>query len=490
MPELRVETGPQKNQTFFLRPPGPYQIGRDLAADYPLFDRRASRAHFRIDFRDDGYCLTDLGSKAGTFVNDERIECTMLKPGDRIVAGRTAFSFAPDPTEDPLLGRTLGGYTILERVGKGGMGTVYRALQQSLERIVALKVLSEDVANDPELSALFIQEAKAAGELSHPNIVRVYDVNVIDGVLFYVMEYMAHGSVEDLLRREGKLPVDRALLIALQAVQGIEYAEHEKLVHRDIKPANLMVHESGSVKIGDLGIAVRLADRKPQSRAGAISGSPHYMAPEQALGRAIDSKADIYALGATLFQLLTGSPPFRGQSLKEILFAHIRTDPPELRKLVPEAPEALSVLLKSLLAKDPVRRPGGAAARQSLEAIIASRTRRAPPPTPEKEPRWKPYAALVAASILCLAIGAGAGIFFQHLGVVINDRTVRLDRVRAALREGHEALRAGDVERARKKLGEISNLPGSLDDWQILQPEIDDLKAATERGQPPPSVTK
>ena len=483
MPELRVETGPQKNQTFFLRPPGPYQIGRDLAADYPLFDRRTSRTHFRIDFRDDGYCLTDLASKGGTYVNDELIECAVLKPGDRIVAGRTAFSFAVDCAEDPLIGRTLGGYVILERVGKGGMGTVYRARQQSLERIVALKVLSEEVASDPELCALFVREAKASGELSHPNIVRVYDVDFIDGVLFYVMEFMAHGSVADLLRREGKLPVDRAIRIALQAAQGIEYAEHEKIVHRDIKPSNLMVHESGSIKIGDLGIAVRLAQPKAQPGAGAISGSPHYMAPEQALGRAVDSRADIYSLGATLFHLLSGVPPFRGQSLKEILFAVVRSDPPDLRKLTPEVPEALSVLVGSMLAKDPLRRPSSVAVRQGLEAIRSAESRHAPPPMPDQDPRWKPYAALVVASFLALALGAGVGIFFQHLGAVINGRNVRLERVQAALEDGHRALKAGEVDTARKKLEEISNLPGSLDDWQILQPQIDELKAAVKRAR-------
>src|SRR5213594_1956985 len=188
MPELKVERGNQKNQVFLLRAPGPFLVGRDLNADFPLFDRRASRSHFRIDFRDAGYQLTDLNSKAGTFINSQRVKTAVLSSGDRVLAGKTLFSFRLDAPEDPLVGRELGAYRMLERVGRGGMGIVYRALQLSLDRVVALKVLSDDLARDSDFSALFISEARKAGELSHPNIVRVYDVNVLNGILFYAME--------------------------------------------------------------------------------------------------------------------------------------------------------------------------------------------------------------------------------------------------------------------------------------------------------------
>ncbi len=481
MPELRVETGPQKSQTFRLRPPGPYQVGRDLEADFPLFDRRASRTHFRIDFRDEGYSLTDLASKAGTFVNDLRVTSQILKGGDRILAGKTLFSFVLDAAGDPLVGRNLGSYKILERVGRGGMGTVYRALQLSLDRVVALKVLSDELARDPDFSVLFVREARAAGELSHSNIVRVYDVNVLDGILFYVMEYMAHGSVEDLLRREGRLPVERALRIVIEAAAGLEYAEHEGVVHRDIKPANLMIHENGTVKIGDLGIATRLAERGRAAQGGGISGSPHYMAPEQALAREVDGRADIYALGASLHQMLSGSPPFRGRSLKEILFAHIRDEPPDLRRTAPSVPEPLALLVRKMLAKDPSRRPDSAASlRQTFQALRENVCRAPEAPARRPSPAWRSAALLLLSGALVFGVGTGLGALWSHLGSVMRDRSARLEGVRRILAEGMAALKAGDVDGARAKADELSRFEGSLEEWQILNPEIDAFERAVK----------
>ncbi|MBI4607360.1 MAG: protein kinase [Planctomycetes bacterium] len=475
MPELRVETGPQKSQAFLLRPPGPFRVGRDLTADFPLFDRRASRSHFRIDFRDEGYRITDLGSKAGTSVNDRRIESAVLAGGDHVLAGNTLFSFALDCPDDPLVGRHLGGYRILERVGRGGMGTVYRAVQLSLDRIVAVKVLADELARDPEFSALFVQEARAAAELSHPSIVRVYDVNLLDGILFYAMEFMAQGSAEDLLRRHGPLPIERVLRVAVQASSGLAYAQGHGVVHRDIKPANLMVHEGGAVKIGDLGIALRTQDRGP-GRSRGISGSPFYMSPEQALGRDVDSRADVYSLGASVHQLLTGSPPFRGRNLKEILYAQIREDPPDLRALRPGTPEPLVALVKQMLGKDPASRPEPAEAARRLEEVLAEEVRRtARPPRKRRPPR--PGLRWGLAAALCLVLGLCLGAFYTHVTGVLSARSARLERVRATIAEGRQTLRAGDLEGARRKAAEIAGFRGSEEEWQILAPEI----AAFER---------
>jgi len=368
MPALRVQTGSQKGQVFFLCPPGPLLFGRDLQADFPLFDPRVSRSHFSIEFCDEGYRLKDHGSKSGTYVNERRVTEAILLGSSRVRAGKTLFSFEPE--EDPLVGREVGGYRLLERVGRGGMGIVYRSLQLSLQRVVALKVLSEELSRDPDFSRLFVREARAAAELSHPNIVRVYDVNILNGILFYAMEYMARGNVEDLCRRRGPLPIETAVALALEAARGLEFAQSRGVVHRDVKPGNLMVHQTGTLKIGDLGIARRVRDRDEPALLGGISGSPHYMSPEQALGREVDSRSDIYALGASLHQMVAGAPPFTARSLKELLFAHIRDPAPDLRDLRPGVPAPLAELVQEMLAKDPAHRPpSGALIAERLERL-------------------------------------------------------------------------------------------------------------------------
>jgi serine/threonine protein kinase len=358
------------------------------------------------------------------------------------------------------------------------MGTVYRALQLSLERVVALKMLSADLASDREFSRLFIREARAAGELSHPHIVRVYDVNSLDGTLFYAMEFMAHGSVEDLLRREGPLSVERALELAIQAARGLEYAEHEGIVHRDIKPSNLMIHESGAVKIGDLGIATRSRDRGGTARSRGISGSPHYMAPEQVLGRDVDIRADIYALGASLFQALVGMPPFKGGTLKEILTAHIERPPPDVRAFRPGVPAPLALLLGSMLAKDPAKRPAAAVQlRKELEEIRATEPLAQPfRPRPRVE-KLAGVLGLAASMAVALALGIGGGLLYRYMRRELHDRRGRIERIETAISEGYEALERGDIEGAVRKGAEVSGIRGSTEDWDLLGPKI----AAFER---------
>ena len=487
MPEIRVETGAQKGQVFLLRPPGPYLVGRELAGDFPLFDRRASRRHFQIDFCDEGYRITDLGSKAGIIVDDSRVKTALLRPGARIIVGKTILSFHHDPPEDPLLGRELGGYRVLERVGRGGMGIVYRALQVSLDRIVALKVLSDELSRDQDFSILFVREARAAGELSHPHIVRVYDVNILDGVLFYAMEYMAHGSVEDLCRRTGRLSVRQALRVAIDAARGLDFAQREGVVHRDIKPSNLMIHENGTVKIGDLGIATHLSGHEAP-RGRGISGSPHYMSPEQILGRDVDARADIYSLGASLHQMLAGAPPFRGDSLKEILVAHVQQQPPDLRALRPDTPAPLADFVRTLLAKQPAERPSsGALLAERLEEILAATPeppRRAPRPSRR---RWIERAAFLASVGAAALLGGVLGTVVRHVRVELSDRDWTLNHVRRMLKAGREAIEASDLVAARAWAEELLSIQLPSDEREILQGEIESflhaLRAAAGAGK-------
>ncbi|MFQ5750069.1 MAG: serine/threonine-protein kinase, partial [Planctomycetota bacterium] len=260
------------------------------------------------------------------------------------------------PPADPLVGRVLGGNRLLERLGRGAVGAVYRALQLNLGREVALKILDPRLARDADMVASFRREARAAGQLVHPNIVQVYDVGEAEGFPFYSMELVAGGSLEDRLRGEGPLDWKAAVKAVRDCAQALTYAEEHDLIHRDVKPANLMVHPSGHVKLADLGLA---ATRGMIDREGA-GGTPHFMAPEAIGSRPVDTRADLYSLGCTLFRLVTGRTPFSGESVREILLAHRDTPPPSFRKAGFPVPRELEDLLAALLAKDPEERPATA----------------------------------------------------------------------------------------------------------------------------------
>ncbi len=277
------------------------------------------------------------------------------------------------PAADPLAGRVLGGNRLLERLGRGAVGAVYRALQLNLEREVALKILDPRLARDVDMVASFRREARAAGQLVHPNIVQVYDVGEAEGLLFYSMELVAGGSLEDRLRREGPLEWKDAVKAVRDCAQALTYAEEHELVHRDVKPANLMLHPSGHVKLADLGLAATrgLIDRE------AAGGTPHFMAPEAIGSQTVDTRADLYSLGCTLFRLVTGRTPFSGESVREILRAHRDTPAPSFRKAGIPVPRELEDLLARLLAKDPEGRPANASqVVETCEKILHARRSR------------------------------------------------------------------------------------------------------------------
>ncbi|TAH38510.1 MAG: serine/threonine protein kinase [Planctomycetota bacterium] len=258
---------------------------------------------------------------------------------------------------DPLLGKTLGQYQVREKLGAGAVGTVYRALQTSLEREVALKVLDAQAAADAVKVASFQREAVAAGKLVHPNVVQVYDVGQDAGLHFYSMELVHGGSLEDRLRRNGPLPWQEALAAVRECALALAFAEERRLLHRDVKPANLMLAESGHVKLADLGLAAT----RGMMDAEAAGGTPHFMAPEAVGGADVDQRADLYSLGCTLYRLCTAKTPFQGASVKEILRAHRDLPPPSLRGSGVAVPAAVDELLARLLAKDPNQRPEHAA---------------------------------------------------------------------------------------------------------------------------------
>ena len=374
MAYIVVENGASKGRKIEIPPGGSVILGRDPKAEISVEDHLCSRQHLRIEDRSGSFYVVDLGSSNGTYLNDDRVDEAPLAGGDGIQAGETQITFLVDAAQGArgLVGKTVGGYRILDRVGRGGMGTVYKANQVSLNRTVALKILSHKVADDPTFVAKFKREAQAAGRLNHPNIVQCYDVGSDGGLHYYSMEFIENGSVQDLVRKNGRIEPELALAIILDAARGLEYAEKRKLVHRDIKPDNLMVNSEGVVKIADLGLA-KETDRAHSIEEEGIFGTPHFISPEQALGQHVDTRSDIYSLGASFYYMLSGETPFDAENVRDIVRKQIEEDPQPLKEKVKGIPAGLSALIAQMMAKDPDKRPKSAEALLSqLEALSAS----------------------------------------------------------------------------------------------------------------------
>jgi serine/threonine protein kinase len=253
-------------------------------------------------------------------------------------------------------------------LGQGGMATVELAHDTELDRPVAIKRLAENLAANEEYKQRFLREARLAARLSHPNIVAVYNAGAENGVPYIVMEYVEGETVSDLLRHHGRLEPPEAVALGLQACSGLETAHEAGLVHRDIKPQNLLITPEGTLKIADFGIA-RSLDGTQLTQAGTVLGTAGYLAPEQAAGEQVTAAADIYALGAVLYELLTGRPPYEAGSLAELFAKQAEGSITPLRELAPEAPVRLEDAVMHALARAPEYRPESAA---TLAAELAA----------------------------------------------------------------------------------------------------------------------
>lgn len=247
-------------------------------------------------------------------------------------------------------------YRIERELGHGGMATVYLARDLRHDRLVALKVMR------PELAATlgpdrFLREIRLAAGLTHQHILPVFDSGVADGIVYYVMPYVQGESLRDRLKREVQLPVETALGIVSRVAAGLEHAHRRGIIHRDVKPENILLQEDGNPVLADFGIAVATdaADEARLTATGLGLGTPAYMSPEQASGRDVDARADVYALGVTLYEMLTGRVPFEGDVVT-ILAAHVMRAPPPPREFVAEIPPTLDALVLEMLAKDPGER--------------------------------------------------------------------------------------------------------------------------------------
>ena len=247
-------------------------------------------------------------------------------------------------------------YQLLERLGTGGMAEVFRARDVMLDRYVAIKVLRKDYTENQAFQDRFKQEARAAANLSHPNIVTVHDFGLAEGQLYIVMENIPGTDLKTLIRKRGRFTVEEAIPLVVQASAGLGYAHRAGLVHCDVKPHNMLVTPDQRLKVTDFGIARALATILPGERSDVVWGSPQYFSPEQAAGEAPSPASDVYSLGVVMYEMLSGTPPFSATTAEELARLHIEADPIPIREYVPDIPSALEEIVMKVLSKEPAQR--------------------------------------------------------------------------------------------------------------------------------------
>jgi eukaryotic-like serine/threonine-protein kinase len=331
-------------------------------------------------------------------------------------------------------------YELEELVGSGGMSTVFRARDLQLDRRIAIKILHQHYLDDAEYVERFRREARAVARLSHPNIVTVIDRGEDEGRQYIVFEHVEGENLKELVVRTGRLPVRRALELALAVADGLAFAHGHGLVHRDVKPQNVLLSREGDVKVTDFGIARSLDVEHGVTQTGTVLGTGEYLAPEQASGQPVSPATDVYSLGVVLWELLVGDVPFSGENFVAVALRHVNEPPPHLREVRPDASPRLAAAVERALAKDPALRfPSMAALAAELRACLAELEGAAPPPEddsamtlvtgpaparaprrPARQPRrrtlWAVLLALLAAAAAFAAVFLVVGSGHKHHG--------------------------------------------------------------------------
>ncbi|NOT30391.1 MAG: serine/threonine protein kinase, partial [Planctomycetes bacterium] len=371
---------------------------------------------------------------------------------ERLAVRARIFAGASDAERLPF--ERLGDFQLLRRLGAGGMGVVYLARQESLRRLTALKLMRPELAGDATAARRFEREARAVAQLQHPGIVGVYAAGEEQGVRFLALEYLEGQSLDELLRAEGpRLEPTRVVRWGRELAEALSSAHAQGVVHRDVKPSNVRIGLDGRARLLDFGLA-QLADASALSASGSFRGTPYYASPEQVdpRGKTIDARTDVYSLGATLYQCLTGQPPFEGASSAEVFHGILTREPLRPRVLAPAISRDLETVLLKALEKDPARRYASAEAfARDLAALLEMRPIAARPPGSfTRVVKWtRRNRGTSAAAGVALVLG------LAFLGLLIGQRMQARRRFEAELAraaatratdESEEGLRA--VERA------------------------------------------
>jgi CheY-like chemotaxis protein len=323
-----------------------------------------SREEFFRNLSDSGLFTQDEISRARVALSEAQAPDGEAAARQLVADGKLTTFQADAVRERRFEGLVIGNYEVLDRLGQGGMGTVFKARHRRMRRVVAIKVLSRNVAQSEHFIKRFQREVEAVARLSHPNIVMAHDADEADVGHFLVMEFVNGRDLASEVQAHGPLPVRQAVACIVQAGWALEYAHRQGIVHRDIKPANLLLDASGVVKVADLGLArfdeahgPPPEDASALTQAGTIMGTVDFMSPEQALGLTnIDHRADIYSLGCTLHFLLLGKPPYQGPTLMATLLKHREAPIPSLTEARPEIPAELDAAFRRMMAKAPADR--------------------------------------------------------------------------------------------------------------------------------------
>jgi tetratricopeptide (TPR) repeat protein/tRNA A-37 threonylcarbamoyl transferase component Bud32 len=353
----------------------------------------------------------------------------------------------PKPRPTPLRG-DLPGYKVLQELGRGGMGVVYQARHLRLHRVVALKMILQGAHAGPDDMARFLTEAEAVARLQHPHIVQLYESGEHEGVPYFTLEYVSGGTLADKVR-EKPLPPEEAARVVEQLARGMAYAHAQGIVHRDLKPENVLLAEDGTPKITDFGLAKRVEGDSHLTASGAVMGTPSYMAPEQARGQTshVGPLADVYSLGAILYRLLTGRPPFQAATVMDTLWQVMEAEPASLIQLQPKVPRDLETITLKCLQKDPARRYASAHElaedlRRFLhgEPILARPVGRA-----ERAWKWvkrRPAVAALTALLLLGGLVAFAAVTFEWRAEQVARETAEANEQAAS--EAREAAEANE----------------------------------------------
>jgi serine/threonine-protein kinase len=370
-----------------------------------------------------------------------------------------------------VIGTQIASYRILEKLGEGGMGTVYKAVDTALDRMVAVKVLSTDLAGNAELVERFRTEAKAQANLNHTNLATLYAFVIQDGRAAMVMEFVDGETFEQMILRQGALPAAEALPLFKQALLGIGYAHRAGIVHRDIKPSNLMVNRMGIVKVMDFGIA-KVMGARGITRTGVQMGTGWYMSPEQVLNRPVDIRSDIYSLGVTLYQMITAHVPFDGPSDYQIMTDQVNTPPPVPTSFSPGIPKGVENAVLKSLEKNPDARfqtveEFGAALERPQDFGMASPVVPAAP-VAAAVPRTS-FASLLAtperkiiagaAGLMLVLVAGWAALRPHNSDVVVPPAAVNSGGNRAAPIQGQPSGGQNAAEFSAKKTTEVSQQP-------------------------------